>query len=118
MLGSNTAPVASGSGGASEEGDEWAHKLSGKALKVSPHLEQSLRDEATQGFTLLTRLPSRLQYSFTREIEIISSTLQPPSTVHSFSFELATPESTSKGGVAMHTDLHQRSSTSSTKDGL
>jgi nicotinamide N-methyltransferase len=29
-----------------------------------------------------------LQYSFTREVEIVSSTLQPLSTVHSFSFSL------------------------------
>ena len=35
-----------------------------------------------------------LQYSFAREIEIISATLQPPSTVHSFSFTLAPTNNT------------------------
>ena len=60
---------------------------------------------------------NNLQYSFTREIEIISSTLQPPSTVHSFSFDLATPDSGSKG-ISRESDHIHRSSTSSTKDGL
>ncbi|KAL7412592.1 hypothetical protein BDY24DRAFT_442136 [Mrakia frigida] len=90
VLGSNTAPVANGTagGGGNEEGEAWSQRLSGKALK----------------------------YSFTREIEIISSTLQPPSTVHSFSFDLASPDSASTGLVRDSDHIH-RSSTSSTKDG-
>ena len=36
-------------------------------------------------------LSKALKLSFTREVEIIASTLQPPSTVHSFTFSLPTP---------------------------
>jgi hypothetical protein len=46
-------------------------------------------------------LSKALKLSFTREVEIIASTLQPASTVHSFTFSLPTPAGEGIGGMGM-----------------
>jgi len=58
-------------------------------------------------------LSKALKLSFTREVEIIASTLQPPSTVHSFTFTL--PNSSGVGRSA--TDLRSSVYTSTTHNG-
>ena len=62
-------------------------------------------------------LSKALKLSFTREVEIIASTLQPPSTVHSFTFTL--PTSSSGSGVTGRSASDLRSSvyTSTTHNG-
>jgi nicotinamide N-methyltransferase len=42
-------------------------------------------------FFFLPPFPSLLQLSFTREVEVIASTLQPASTIHTFTFNLPAP---------------------------
>ena len=58
-------------------------------------------------------LSKALKLSFTREVEIIASTLQPPSTVHCFTFTLPT----SSGVTRSATDLRSSVYTSTTHNG-
>ena len=58
-------------------------------------------------------LSKALKLSFTREVEIIASTLQPPSTVHNFTFTLPT----SSGVGRSATDLRSSVYTSTTHNG-
>ncbi|TIC27376.1 hypothetical protein E3Q11_02435 [Wallemia mellicola] len=52
-------------------------------------------------------LAKALKLSFTQEVEIISSSLQPPSTMHSFSFSVSTQQS--NNGYAAHSINSQQS---------
>src|SRR5271170_2645353 len=72
-------------------------------------------------------LSKALKLSFTREVEIVASTLQPPSTVHTFTFSLPTPPDRelglpstlagNGGGVAGRSDRDVRSSVYSATTG-
>lgn len=71
-------------------------------------------------------LSKALKLSFTREVEIIASTLQPPSTVHTFTFTLPTPADRELGlpsmlphggGVAGRSERDVRSSVYSATTG-
>ena len=77
-------------------------------------------DDGTRRLGTLTKtdlgkmLSKSLKLSFTREVEIIASTLQPPSTVHTFTFQLP---GTSDGPSATSNGILRTSMLSTTTNG-